>query len=635
MSIRQVKLQVGEDGQQDPSSGSPGEERAQDVFLSIEKALRMRRLYESASKPFQESLDAVTAAMTSFLEEFEDLDVEVTMESFLTGKVAHMKGSHSDASIPFRLYRDGVRSLRFHRGLARDEIGRFLSVLECQPKGEEKFDDDLATILWRENFRSIEFVAVDEIAAPQAGGGGSGGSGGSGGTGSGDGMGGGGIGGGGGGSGGGSGPSDVASQLPGKIEEMIEAIKTPYDTHGPEKKSEGGIAVSAGNLELFEKERLGRPSAATEVQEDLVDVGDAAIEGLRREVNVAEGISLHQRVIEIVVDMFCQGECTLPPEDLQVLLGQFLREMLARGDVAGLCGALDEIVQRPAFQAEPAGKKNFDGILQFLGTQDSLRFLLAAARTGGPRDPKPFENLLGRLPASALQHCARHLRSLESGPVKDAYHRVLQGRGQEDLQALVAYLEEGGEKVDEILRAMLESRKVPGIGKVLENLLSHQDERVRAVALRVCGSLAGPVRRSFIEKGLSDGSAKVRFLAFKAVEASKDLALIPILCRRFEEYDGADDERIRVIHAVAILGGKDAAEFLRGVFMPRGSWWLFRGHQDRKVHWRRAAIISLKDVSDEAVRNLLAEGSVSRDPGLAEACRIALAKGTSPSGGRP
>ncbi len=143
MTKGDVQVPLDPDSSPSQSVGSPPEERTTTLFQRLEKALRLRRLYAPRSRLSQASLDELAAEMASYLEEFEYLDLTVTPDALLTGETAHLKGPRSEASIAFRLHRDGIRSLRFRAGLTREEIDRLLRVLEHQSEGDQKFDDDL------------------------------------------------------------------------------------------------------------------------------------------------------------------------------------------------------------------------------------------------------------------------------------------------------------------------------------------------------------------------------------------------------------------------------------------------------------------------------------------------------------
>lgn len=61
----------------------------------------------------------------------------------------------------FRLYLDGVRELTLLQGVDRDDLMGLVHVLGTDPKGSE---DDLVTLLWAKNFRTVRHYAVDALA---------------------------------------------------------------------------------------------------------------------------------------------------------------------------------------------------------------------------------------------------------------------------------------------------------------------------------------------------------------------------------------------------------------------------------------------------------------------------------------
>jgi hypothetical protein len=592
-----VQAPLDPDSSPSESTGSPPEERTVALFQRIEKALRFRRLYASGSRLSQASLDELAAEMTRYLEEFEYLDLTITPDAFLTGETAHLKGPRTEASIAFRLYRDGIRSLRLRAGLTGDEIDRLLAALDHPMEGDQKLDDDLATILWKEDFRNIEFIAVDEIASPQVGGK----------------------------DGSAGGEVDLAKVLSGRIDDMVEAIKTPLGT----SSREVGKAVSAAKLEIFEMERQGKASTILAAEEDIVEVNPAMIDRLRLEAGAADATAMRRRVIGIIADMFSSDECTLPAAEIQSTLARLTWELLAQGDVAGVAEALDGLAEeRGPFRSRPTGQAIYEGILGTLASTESLGLLQAAARSGAGSDPRPFERILSRMPPFALASCIRQMSALEAGPVQEAYRRVLKVRSQEDRSAFTAYLEEGGDEREEFLREAVEKKKIQGMDGVLKDLFSGEDEKLKSFIIRSSGGLDDQARKSFIERGLSDPSLKVRLGAYRAAESAKDRSLIAGLKKRFEQCT-EDDERIRAIHGIAVLGGEEALSFLEEVLLPAESWWRFGQGKDRKAPWRRAAIISLRDVHDPTVREFVAQGAKLKDRELAEAFAIARSPGGS------
>jgi hypothetical protein len=65
-------------------------------------------------------------------------------------------------SLAFLFYKDGVRELRFHKGLDFNEILDFLDVVRKSDL-VNRMEDDLVTLLWEKDFSHITFTTMDDF----------------------------------------------------------------------------------------------------------------------------------------------------------------------------------------------------------------------------------------------------------------------------------------------------------------------------------------------------------------------------------------------------------------------------------------------------------------------------------------
>jgi len=579
------------------------EERIRDIFVTVQKALKQRRLYESKNKIYQATIELLGEKFAAYLVEFHDLTVAVTVDALVTEKEMHLAGQKREASIPFKLFRDGVRSLRFLDGLTVEEISKLLNVLDTPLDGPGRsFDEDMASILWLQGFEHIEITSVDEIGQPEKG----------------DGK---------GKVEGGGDQSEMVASLSRGVEEMLESLKKgtllmSEDGADSQLAPSGDHLVSAGRRDIFEMDRLSTPSAVAEEANDLFEVPAVVMAKLRAEAD--DQGALVRRILDIICDLFREGQCSRSVEDVQVLISQLLRDNLARQDLAAVNGALDNLNAKPGTRVDESASRLLAGLLAGLVSDDAMAMVFAAADTGSRKAHEELLKLLTRLPSGVVKHCALHLHSLKTSSANDVCLQVLRGRGREDVPALIACLEKQPEDdLVEVIRAVLASGEAPSVASELRDLLGHEQERVRLDALRVCSSLASQSSKPLIETALADASPKVRFVAMRMAERSKDRGFLPILLRRFDACRLDDDEeRIRLVRCIAGLGGQAAVECLREIFGSRRPWWIQWFVRARR--WRREAIANLADVTDEAVMAYLAEGASSWDRPFAEACKTAL-----------
>ena len=132
--------------------------RVVEVFSSMDKLLKGMVLYEGKGSLVERLTIEVMNRITQVLEE-EALTVKVTPVGLLYNK----KPLSEDGKPPrylFRMFCDGVRELTFLPGLEKDELRRLVDVMASDPRST---DDDLVTLLWRQELKKVRYYAVDTL----------------------------------------------------------------------------------------------------------------------------------------------------------------------------------------------------------------------------------------------------------------------------------------------------------------------------------------------------------------------------------------------------------------------------------------------------------------------------------------
>jgi len=157
---------IRDDGEFDLVSPKAFEEKinlAKGVMTSFERALRTARLYKADHPIRRESIEEIQSRFRTFFDKYSYLRLEVTQtEMKLEGRIL-MKCEPRDPEAPFRLYKDGIREIRFHRGLEHDELFSFMSLLEMDARDMAEIDLDLVSLLWSKDYKTIDYVTIDEF----------------------------------------------------------------------------------------------------------------------------------------------------------------------------------------------------------------------------------------------------------------------------------------------------------------------------------------------------------------------------------------------------------------------------------------------------------------------------------------
>jgi hypothetical protein len=143
---------------------------ARNVVASLERAIRSRKLYAADHPLRQGASDEVHHRFREFFDTYAYMRLEITAtELKIEGRVV-VTCEPRESEIPFRLFKDGLRELRFQRGMERNELVAFLSVLEMDLRQMAELEQDVVSLLWSKDLQTIDYVAVDEFQVAEDGG---------------------------------------------------------------------------------------------------------------------------------------------------------------------------------------------------------------------------------------------------------------------------------------------------------------------------------------------------------------------------------------------------------------------------------------------------------------------------------
>ncbi len=138
-------------------------EQVRELLRLLVKAQKAQRLYEGKNAVSERLEKGFYDRLTDFLE--TDGEIQLAVHEFEL-KYEHeiVYDSHDRKnSLAFLLYRDGLRRLSLHPGVERCELEAFLTCLNSVAlHGNDQ--DDLVTLLWEQDFHSIRYFAVEELA---------------------------------------------------------------------------------------------------------------------------------------------------------------------------------------------------------------------------------------------------------------------------------------------------------------------------------------------------------------------------------------------------------------------------------------------------------------------------------------
>lgn len=120
-------------------------------------------LYPEANPVRQQSLLAFHKWLESFLEDFENLHLDVERDRLLLVTETVYQDKPGEQSLVYPLFRDGIQWFEFTEKVSAEEIGDFIRLLNRFRILKEEAADDLSTALWEADFPHIKYKTADEF----------------------------------------------------------------------------------------------------------------------------------------------------------------------------------------------------------------------------------------------------------------------------------------------------------------------------------------------------------------------------------------------------------------------------------------------------------------------------------------
>lgn len=505
----------------------------EDALRAFAKALRAVQLYLPNNPTRAHSIDQARQAFARVWPLVSPLDIQVRDASFmLDERVVYHDAERGTESLPWLLYRDGLRTLDFQPGFEGDELETLLLLLH-KARTASTDDDDLVTMLWVADLAHLSYRYIES-----------------------------------------NGPTDlvvasgdrpgVASQLPGELPLAVP----PAETQAPGEGPPGLVRVDDFDSTLYFLE----PREATYLQDelkreytedqrrlvlaslfDIVELPDAAHAAAAASLSAPATAALEALGIldHLVIEFLTLGEYEL--------VAYTLREAAATARKSTVDSrVLDGLRELPARLSEPSV------IAQLLHALDeSARTPVASL----------LEGLFSELRPAALEPLVAWLGAAPSSPARAAIERAslrLAGANTSDLARLLEHEQEFVVRGALRLVAQLATpAAVPGLARILRGT----DAKLRADAVSALSDIGSPAALQALERAIDDPDREVRVVAYRALGTRKHTASLPRLLEIIRRKDTriADlGEKMALFEAFGGMCGDAGAAELDSILNARG-----------------------------------------------------------------
>jgi HEAT repeat protein len=444
-----------------PFSAAPVEE----LLRLISKAARAHQLYLPNNPIYRRAIDNLRAGFAPVWAEIDELVLTISESEihWFDTHVAGEAGNKSSDNLAWLFYKDGIRELRFMKGVEQDEVVKFLGLIQRARKGSPD-EDDLVTMLWEADFGFVHYGYVDLL---QEGG--------------------------------------VGELADGGDVQVVGAGEIQRSMHDAVEESRTGSIINMADFDAT-----------------LYFLDDREIEYLHDELKREYQKDLRVRVVSVLMDIFeAQTDADVRTEVLEDI-HTLMVYLLTAEHFSGVAYVLRE-VQATVGRATGVTEEHRQQLVQLaeqLSAPDALSQLLQALdETPTPPPESELAELFEQLRPRALATVFLWLSKTQNErlrPLLQSAAGRLAGANTSELVRLITAPDLGvATEAARLAGALKTQAAVTALGK----LLGSEDVAMRQIATQALTEIGSPGAMQALERAIDDADRDVRVTAVRAMTA--------------------------------------------------------------------------------------------------------------------
>ncbi|MGI8547292.1 MAG: HEAT repeat domain-containing protein [Gemmatimonadaceae bacterium] len=492
-----------------------------EMLKLMARAVRAHQLYMANNPMHARAMEALRDSLTALWAGRDLIELRITEDEIqYDGDTVFSEASRGGESLPWTVYKDGIRSFEIRSGFEGQDLVKFLDALKAtRSRGSD--DDDLVTLFWESDFAHLGYGYVEAGMDGQ--------------------------------------------EAPG-ADLLRGGIKTGVTKARPDEESDAGV-YGAGASPF---------ARIADFDPSLYFLDEPEIAYLQNAIREDFSGDLRPSVIAALLDTF-ESEIDADVRDeicghVESLLITLL-STLQFDSVTYLLQEASAAVSR-AESLLPAHRARLSGLVRHMSDPQVLDQLLATLEEA-PVIPAHDDLvlLLARLDGRALAPVIAHLVRTRSAELRALLEAAAIRLATTSTAELILLIDSTDEMVAlEAARRAGELRLIPAVAALIR-LLGSANVEVRRGAAAALADVGSPGSMQALDRCLDDADRAIRICAVLWLSRRSHGASLPRIERALRGpmlRDGSAPERTAFLEAYASLGGDAAVPFLESVLAPRG-----------------------------------------------------------------
>jgi len=551
---------------------------ARDLTSAFVKAVKAFRFYPPDNPTLKGFKEQLLRRFQFFLNKYQSFVIQVE-EYVLTFKgKAIYENKDVKTSLAFLLYKDGLREIRFMKGLEEWEVQGIIDIIK-RSDNINQLEDDIVTLMWEKDFEHISHLATDEFL------------------------------------------EETPVIVPENIDQFRKnLIFKPLSHHVEVDPAEEGSEEEGDLDEIVSK--VVEEAAPFVSDRSVYFLTSNEVEGLRRDVEAEIDPAFIFNVLDILFEILALEKEPEPYQDAVNILIKALDAFLTLGEFTKATDLLKRVnIVLKTYELQDWQIETIQKIILEAG--DEVRI----ARIGKvlDREDVPLEDVnayLSLLQKNSITPLIKLLGELKNSKTRRVFCDALSGIGKNAVDLITPFVDDRRwflvRNITYILGRIGKEQSLPYILKAF----NHEEIRVRREAVQALGLIGGSKAVGLLVKALTDNDVRIRCMAaINLGKVGKEAGLIPLLevVQSKDFYKREPVEIKAFFNAIGMAGSNEAVSILEQ-FLERKSWF-GRGTTDEM---RLGAARAMAMIGTPEAKAILEEGRRSKDESIRDACAQAL-----------
>jgi hypothetical protein len=496
-----------------------------EFFKQLNKGFKQIALYRHNVAQYDEYMERTYKVLCAILQKWETMPLRVEQLGFKFKDAWLYQEDASEHNIAHKFYRDGVRILVFRSGLSAQELLDFILICLTNFRSTEYIHDDMVSLMWKQEFASIEYVVVDSVSVGTE--------------------------------------SEEEARV--EIDKIVNFLYNRLTSKSADHVAFARISLEDLDIELEDVEQAkgvvikGQPASKDEkvhIQEQIDEEDENRLlpklvvimfKVLEEELDQDLGQALEEVFIQLL-DSFLIHEDFRGINQMLRKFKTMGRKKLPQGNLARIQGI------ETAFTSRMGEAERLDQVSQII---DAMAVI---------NDPQEVYRYLTRLDDQAMVPLLQALERMERQEARRLVCDALATLGRGQLDVFVRRLESKKANLVRDMVYVIDKLNPVDKLKILARLLDHPNLAIRLETLRTLGSSGEDTCRAYVMKALSDGDMQMRIMAARMLP-NYDLSLatktLLSICSLPDFNKRHAKEQTAIYAALASTNTADAMEWFR------------------------------------------------------------------------